>query len=124
MKAVTCDYCGGFAPLVTGQVVYPHRPDLYSKRFYRCGPCNAYVGVHPGTTNPLGRLADATLRRAKMAAHAAFDPLWQNGAGNRSKRYAWLARTLGIPPQDCHIGMFDVDMCARVVAACQAVREG
>lgn len=53
-----------------------------------------------------------------MAAHDAFDPLWRDGRGNRSSRYRWLAAQLGIPPQECHIGMFDEQMCARVVDVC------
>lgn len=115
---VSCDYCGKNAPLVTGRQVYPHRPDLYAKKFYKCTPCDAMVGVHPGTIKPLGRLANAELRKAKMAAHAAFDPLWKNGDRKRGSCYAWLADQLGIRHQDCHIGMFDVDMCKRVVEAC------
>lgn len=122
MGNVICDYCGQPAVLVTGQTIYPHRRDLWSKHFYLCDPCEAYVGCHPGTKNPLGRLADTALRRAKSAAHAAFDPLWQNGAGKRSKRYGWLAQQLGIPGDQCHIGMFDEAMCNRVVTICNARR--
>lgn len=120
MAEVRCDYCGNPAPLVTGREVYPHRPDLYAKRFYRCQPCGAWVGCHPGTRRPLGRLANAELRRAKMVAHEAFDPLWRNGSGNRTSRYRWLAEQLGIKPEDCHIGMFDEAMCRRVVDVCRS----
>lgn len=116
---VTCDYCHRAAQRVTGSAIYPYRPDLFAKVFYRCVPCNAYVGCHPGTVTPLGRLANAELRAAKMAAHAAFDPLWRNGGMSRSSAYAWLAKTLNIAPQNCHIGMFDVDACRAVVAVCQ-----
>lgn len=120
-NTVTCDYCGNAARLVTGGVIYPHRSDLNQKHFYQCKPCGAHVGCHPGTTAALGRLADAELRRAKSAAHAAFDPLWQAKGRRltRSAAYAWLARELGIKPADCHIGMFDVATCNRVVAICQ-----
>jgi hypothetical protein len=116
--SVVCDYCGKDAPLVSGKTVYPHRPDLYAKQFYQCGPCDAMVGCHPGTTKPLGRLANAELRKAKMAAHAAFDPIWKGGKMKRGSAYAWLADQLGIRQQECHIGMFDVAMCARVIDAC------
>ena len=120
--SVICDYCGNSAPLVTGREVYPHRPDLFTKKFYQCVPCGAYVGCHPGTTQPLGRLADAELRREKMAAHAAFDPLWKNGEHKRGKLYGWLANQLGIEKKDCHIGMFSADMCRRVVEICRTVK--
>lgn len=118
MAAVVCDYCGNKAARVTGREIYPHRPDLYGKRFYQCSPCGAYVGCHPGGDKPLGRLANAELRAAKVRAHAAFDPIWKSGGMNRSKAYAWLAKELGIKPGDCHIGMFTTDMCARVVSVC------
>lgn len=122
VKPLVCDYCGGPAPCVSSRAAYPHRPDLWHKPMYRCGPCDAHVGCHPGGTQPLGRLANAQLRRAKMAAHAAFDPLWKNGAGKRSARYGWLANQLGIHKGDCHIGMFDEAMCARVVEVCKGFR--
>lgn len=118
-KKVVCDYCGKDAPLITGRQVYPHRPDLYGKKFYRCVPCDALVGCHPGTESALGRLANPELRKAKMAAHAAFDPLWKSGKHKRGQMYGWLANQLGIEKKDCHIGMFDVDLCMRVVTVCQ-----
>lgn len=121
-----CDYCHRDAELVTGNVIYPHRPDLFSKFFWHCAPCDAYVGCHKKDcgygdgTRPLGRLANAELRKAKTAAHAAFDPLWRSGGMSRRAAYAWLASQLGVAPQNCHIGMFDVDTCHAVCAAVKA----
>jgi len=117
--APLCPYCGTFSKMVTGQRIYPHRQDLFDMQFYLCAPCDAYVGCHEGTTNPLGRLADLALRRAKNRAHAAFDPLWRNGKMKRQSAYKWLAQQLGIDAKDCHIGMFDVEICEKVVKACQ-----
>ncbi len=114
-----CPYCDKPSALVTGDVIYPHRPDLSEKWLYLCYPCGAYVGCHPGTTKPLGRLANYELRRAKQAAHAAFDPLWRDGKKKRKEAYTWLAEQLGVHVNDCHIGYFDVDMCRRVVEACK-----
>lgn len=116
---VTCAYCGWPADKVTGREQYPHRPDLYEKIIYRCEPCKASVGTHPGTDRPLGRLANRALKQAKMAAHEAFDPLWRNGSMKRSEAYKWLAAELAITAEECHIGMFDEDMCAAVIAAVQ-----
>lgn len=90
---------------------------------YACLPCDARVGCHHGTVTPLGRLANAELRAAKMRAHDAFDPLWRRKAKRygmnrheaRSRGYEWLAACLGIPVEKCHIGMFDVATCDRVV---------
>lgn len=114
---VTCAYCHRGAELVSGVKIYPHRLDLRGKSFWRCEPCAAWVGCHPGTVKPLGRLANAELRRAKMKAHAAFDPLWKSGVLDRHSAYAWLAEVLGVSRADCHIGMMDVDACKAVVAA-------
>lgn len=113
-----CPYCGEDAAPVTGQEIYPHRADLWEKRFFLCKPCGAYVGCHPDG-KPLGRLANAALRKAKQKAHAAFDPLWRSGKMKRSHAYSWLAKQLGIPKEKTHIGGFDEAMCAKVLEACK-----
>lgn len=119
VERVLCPYCGAVAEFVGGDAVYPHRADLFDRRFYLCRACNAYVGTHKGTTKPLGRLANLELRDAKVAAHAAFDPLWKGQPTKaRSQAYRWLAVLLGIPASQCHIGMFNVEQCRRVVALC------
>lgn len=126
---VACDYCGKPTVPMTGQQLYPHLPRLAMKGFYVCQPCDARVGTHPGTWQPLGRLANARLRRAKQLAHAAFDPLWEVNVGpGTSKRrareagYVWLAEQLGLNRDDCHIGMFDIAQCEAVVRLCTPVR--
>lgn len=118
-----CDYCSEPAEQVRGSVIYPHRRDLARKWFWRCIPCGAYVGCHQGSGRPLGRLANKQLRSAKQSAHAAFDPIWKSGRMKRGKAYSWLAKQLGIPKKHCHIGMFDVDMCSRVVEVCGKATE-
>ena len=116
-----CDYCGLPAELVSGMDIYPHRPDLKSLSFWQCKPCKAHVGCHKKSNFvPLGRLADAELRKAKQKAHAAFDPLWKNKIMHRREAYAWLAKELKISIEKCHIGYFDIDMCTRVVKIIEA----
>jgi len=114
MRKVTCQYCGKQASLVSGQTIYPHRPDLYNKVFWQCEPCNAYVGVHVGSDKPLGVLANKELREAKRNAHGRFDLIWRGTNVTRSQTYKMLAVFLNIDIKDCHIGMFDVDMCKKV----------
>ncbi len=129
--------CGRRAELVTGQVIYPGRADLYTKRFWLCDPCDAYVGCHPGSTRPLGTLAGPELRRARMRAHNALDPLWRHAEDHypdlpkrkirairniaRSRVYRWLSLRLGIPEDQCHIGQSDVETCEAIVQALQVV---
>lgn len=116
----TCPYCGNKATHVKGSRVYPHRKDLKNLDFYWCANNHdpAYVGCHKGSLVPLGRLADSELRAAKIQAHNAFDPLWRSGQMTRGEAYGWLARKLEIDKSSCHIGMFSVEECKKVVRIC------
>lgn len=107
-----CPYCGLRSELIDSAEVYHGRS--YGL-MYICRPCNAYVGCHKGTYRALGRLANAELRQAKNQAHEAFDKLWKSKAMNRHQAYRWLSESLGVDPNFCHIGMFDVEQCQKVV---------
>ena len=136
MSGLDCPYCGEAAQLVTGAVLYPHRPDLADRNFWQCEPCDAYVGCHKKGSwrfvagqkirhrgdEPLGRLANAQLRTHKKQAHYVFDPIWQSGELTRAQAYKWLAGHMGLPVDDMHIGCLDVDECRRVVNICRTVQ--
>jgi hypothetical protein len=117
--APNCIECGEVATLCTGADLYPHRPGLHKKSFYRC-QCGAYCGCHPGTTQALGFPCGAATRKARSEAHAAFDPLWKSGQMSRSGAYKWLAAAIGIDRKDCHIGMMSRERALAVVAAVSA----
>ena len=118
MNPPKCEH-GHKVILVGGDRIYPHRPDLFEKKFWLCERCDSYVGCHPGTTVSLGRLADPQTRRLKQAAHLAFDPLWQHGGMTRSRAYAWLAKQLGLKPSQCHMGEMSDEDLRRVVEVCK-----
>lgn len=120
MREVYCDYCGRRAEFVDSREIYGRSYGM----IYLCRHCRAYVGVHRGTDKPKGRLADAELRRWKIAAHNAFDPLWQSGRFkyHRNAAYAWLASKMGLPVDKTHIGMFDVGQCQKVIQIMNAER--
>lgn len=122
--------CSVSARLTTGREIYPHRSDLHGKRFYKCDSCGAFCGCHPGTTQSLGKPADAETRRARSALHdRVMDPIWRNAhlsggyvaaddrAVNRIQKaararvYQYLAYRLGVKRQDCHTGMFTLEQC-------------
>lgn len=111
-----CNLCGG-------KVLYLSHSVVYGKEYsdwpyiYICCECDAYVGVHSGTNIPLGTLADQATRQARKTAHDAFDLLWKGGISNmgRDEAYKWLAKQLEIGEDECHIGMFSVEQCSRVV---------
>jgi hypothetical protein len=130
---VFCDYCGNEACLTRGKDIYPNMPSVHRLSFWKCTPCQAWVGCHKrgawtvqadgsrlvsDGTLPMGRLAKADLRDAKRRAHRAFDPLWQNAGLSRRVAYAWLAHQLRIPVVDCHIGEFDAARCEQVIKLC------
>ena len=110
-----CPYCQQKAQLVNGKEIYPHRPDLYSLKFWLCRPCDAYVGTHKNSLihKPLGVLANLELRKAKTNLHRIFDPIWKYGNMDRKEAYQWLSKKLGINESNCHIGMFDLSTCKR-----------
>ncbi len=124
-----CLECGQSAALVRSQKVYPGRPDLWNKFMWLCA-CGAYTGCHEGTQRPKGRPAGKETRQARIAAHAAFDPLWlakQRREGlSRSKArkagYKWLAEQLNLDPVVCHIGDMDARTARRVAQLCGRFR--
>lgn len=114
---VICPYCGSQAELVDGSRVYG---EGFRDRFkiYLCPNwpnCDSYVGTHGGGKVPLGRMANAELRHWKKQAHAAFDQLWKSGKMGRHKAYGKLSRYLEKPPEETHIGMFDIPDCKKVI---------
>ena len=121
MKEVTCPYCGRLATYVDSEVVYGRSYGM----IYLCSPCDAYVGVHKRTNTPLGRLANAELRKWKKLAHAYFDPLWQFGRlkGRRGDAYKWLAEKMKLHISETHIGLFDVAQCQQVVSIMENERK-
>lgn len=112
-RFVSCPYCGQQAEYVDSAVIYGRSYGMV----YLCRPCDAYVGVHKGTDQPLGRLANRELRRWRNRAHAMFDPLWQKGRFRRRRNdaYAWLAEKMGLPKEETHIAMFDIPQCKQVI---------
>ena len=118
-----CPHDGGAVHLVENSVIYGRHYGEWPWA-YRCAVCKAYVGLHPFTSIPLGTLATKPIREARLRAHAAFDPLWQDGgAMTRSQAYTWLASAIGIANvQDCHISWFDEAKCDRVVRAVKDAR--
>ena len=115
LNLVLCPYCDKKAELVAGNVIYPSRKDLYGLKFYRCKPCNAYVGCHKEDGRPLGGLANEELRTHRQMAHGYFDPIWVRRHKSRKGAYRWLARKLKIEVDECHIGEFDIERCEQVV---------
>jgi hypothetical protein len=89
--------------------------------FYGCvrwPECTANHGAHPNGY-PLGKPADRDTRRARSAAHRAFDRL-HNGRGapmTRTAAYAWMRVALRLTDEAAHIALFGREECSRLVTA-------
>ena len=120
-KAITCPYCKIPAVLVTGRDVYPHIKNLHHKKFWKCSPCEAWVGTHENSLEfkPLGRLAKKELRDLKMKAHMVFDKFWKDGPMQRTEAYTRLAAALGVETTKCHIGWMSEEECRKVIEICR-----
>lgn len=115
-----CPYCKKRSSRCFGSELYPKIKKLKDRIFYYCSDCDASVGSYRDGT-PYGKLANKELRQWRMKAHQAFDAKWRGQGGGRVSRsecYTWLSVELGIRRNKCHIGMFDVDTCKRVLKAC------
>lgn len=113
-----CEVHRVFGVLVNGDRVYPHRRDLYSKRFWICPVenCDARCGEHAANG---GYMAARETREARMNAHAIFDRLWKDGPDKRFRSrggaYEWLSKAMGMKQKDCHIGFMNAEKCRQVV---------
>ena len=114
-KPTICRYCGS-------PVVYTSNAEIYGKEYgtgkcYLCRNCRAFVGVHPGTDTPLGTLANEELREWRKEAHFWFDRIWKKPTRitTRYNAYGYLARKMGLPREETHIGMFEIAQCKKVI---------
>ena len=104
-----CCGCNDYveAELCGGNIIYPHRPDLYKLKFYRCPHCKNYVGTHKkwgmGTDGrkhnirAFGCIPTPELKNARHKIHEILDPLWQGDkpSGTRKRIYKQLSDALG-----------------------------
>ena len=116
-----CPYCGAKILLKDATYIYHKKKAKEWGKVWVCAnypSCNSYVCCHKGTDLPLGRLANERLRCLKSEAHLQFDVLWKSGLMNRREAYKWLSDMLKIELEDCHIGLFDIKMCQKVIHLC------
>ena len=109
----SCPYCGNPTKLVDDTEIYGRS---YGTSCYVGKPCGAWVGCHKGTDKALGRIANKELRELKRQAHESFDLLWKEGCLPRAAAYEVLSAAFGLPTEQTHIGMFDEDMCRKVIS--------
>lgn len=110
LKGKICPYCRNNTEFIDSKEVYGKSYGM----IYICKPCDAYCGVHKGTNESLGRVANKELRYWKKEAHKYFDIIWNEKHETRSNCYKYLSEHLKIPTEFTHIGMFNVKTCKEV----------
>ena len=126
-KLMRCPYCG--APVVYRTADGIYNENKANTMLYVCSrypECDAYVRVQPGTTIPLGTLANGDLRALRRETHQYFDKLYTSGRMTKQEAYRWLANFLQAPQSQAHIGYLGEYTCRQVLRACKEMlgREG
>lgn len=114
-----CPYCSAATKIADSKVIYgsSYGPVLMCSNYPKC---NSFVGIHKGTDIPKGTLAGPGLRNWRKRAHGLFDKLWRERGMHRRQAYQYLAKILGVPPAQAHIGWCDEKQCAHIVEALTA----
>src|SRR3990167_11355804 len=106
-----CPYCKNEAKWCENKEKYGKN---YGKSYmcYYCRDCDAYVGCHNNTEEPLGSMANKELRGWRMKAHDAIDPLWKSGKYARRQIYHRMQLYFR---KEVHIGESDIKMCKKII---------
>lgn len=110
-----CPYCKKDAKWCENKEIYGKN---YGRSYmcWHCADCNAYVGCHNNTTDPLGTMADKETRKWRQKAHQVLDPIWRNHRMKRGDVYAILQNHFGFP---VHVAQSDIEMCKKIIKICK-----
>lgn len=122
LRSPSCTHCGNESRLADGAEIYPPRRDLHHLSFWKCDPCDAWVGCHRGTFKTMGYPANAELRKMRMRFHASFDPIWRDSDLSRKSAYRLLAKEMGIEFSQCHGAMFDAAQAELALTCVEAIK--
>lgn len=114
--APRCPYCGSHTILRSADGIY--RENSRREMLYVCKNyprCDSYVRVQPGTTIPLGTVANRELRELRAEAHRQFDKLHKRGYMSKHDAYQWLSGVLGVTAREAHIGQLSTLSCNLVI---------
>lgn len=115
-NSMRCPYCGSSVVLRPAEGIYTKGYE--NTLLYVCSnypECDAYVKCHPGTTIPMGQLADKKLRSLRQRAHNSFNKLYESGLMTRKEAYIWLADRIMLPAGQAHIAEFGEYYCLEVI---------
>ena len=118
-KDPICPYCKTKAQWVSHSEIYNGK--VFNEKahmIWLCKPCDAYVGCHQNTKQPLGTIVNAATRRARKLTKEAFIKNYLRGNWNckpvmKNMAYETLAERMGISKKKCHFAMFDIETCRK-----------
>jgi hypothetical protein len=106
-----CPYC-------QKEAIWCENKEIYGKNYgksymcYYCKPCNAYVGCHNNTQQPLGTITNKEGREWRKKVHAKIDPLWKTGKIKRGHLYARISKAIG---RTYHTGESTIEDCKKIL---------
>ena len=108
---IYCPYCGKEAKWCENKEIYGENLGK-SYMCYLCKDCDAYVGCHKNTREPLGTLANKELREWRIRTHRAIDRYWTSNICTRKRIYSILKN---IFKKEVHVGESDIEMCKKII---------
>lgn len=110
-----CPYCDIEAEWVENKTFYGRN---FGKSFmaWWCRKCGARVGCHQNTKQPLGTMANASLRKMRQHVHGIIDPLWQSGKITRKEIYRKLSEEMS---REVHVGESNNEQCKEIIRIVQ-----
>mgnify|MGYP000264327860 CR=1 FL=1 len=125
--SMRCPYCG--RPVQLRPTAYVYGEDNLHPQglLYVCtgypDACDAYVGAHKKSMQPMGTLASSELRHKRIEAHRALKQIWLEGYMTKHGTYIWLQNRLCLREKDMHIGMFSEYRCEETIRECNILME-
>lgn len=123
-EPVKCDVCGGEVDYREHVQKFGHSGNPRMFGMWKCKnkKCGALVSCHPGSTNPVGYMALAELRKMRTECHRVFDLLWcvSDSPLTRQSAYYWMAELLKIPKTDSNISKLSLDQIMIVMDEAKA----
>ncbi len=108
-----CPYCNKEAKWCENKEKYGRN---YGKSYmcYYCKDCDAYVGCHNNTREPLGTMANKELQQWRIKVHNKIDPIWRSGRMLRHEVYNHITQVLKLDKK-YHTGEADIELCKKVL---------
>lgn len=86
-----------------------------------CPSCDAWAPCYRTSYFPNGTLTSKQGHRARTRATREFAAMRERSGISVNEAYAWMARRLGIPSEDCQISTFSHERCRELIAACREI---